>query len=278
MAIRVLLNALVRGSVALAFTAATPAAWAERIELTRADDKRTSAYWQPAPAPDRRPVIVALHGCGGLFSARGTTFDARYIEYTRLFHAAGWHVLLPDSFAGRSICAETTRARTVTVEDRRADVLAALDWLRARDDVDAARIVILGWSHGAMTALNVANAARSVYAQPLAGVALFYPGCRELLEFPFKVAAPVLMQLGEKDDWTPAKPCQALAQAARERNPAVPFDLIVYPDAYHAFDSARPVRFRPDVANGRGAHAGGNPAARSAAQARLMAFLHKVLQ
>ena len=252
-----------------------------RIDAARSADApptQVDLYWRPAPLAGRRPVVLALHGCGGLFTRNGKAFDARYLEYTQMFHAAGWHVLLPDSFAGRSICAETARERTVTVEDRRADVLAALAWVRARDDVDPARIALLGWSHGAMTALNTVNAARSGYAQPLAGVAVFYPGCRELLASPFKVAAPVLMQLGAKDDWTPARPCEALAQAAQQHNATVPFELVVYPDAYHAFDSARPVRFRPEVANGRGAHAGGNPAARAAAQARLMTFLHKVLQ
>jgi dienelactone hydrolase len=59
---------------------------------------------------------------------------------------------------------------------------------------------------------------------------------------------------------------------------AHPFDVIVYPDSHHGFDGTRPVRLRPAVADGKGAHAGGNPAARDASRKVLMEFLTKVLQ
>jgi dienelactone hydrolase len=68
----------------------------------------------------------------------------------------------------------------------------------------------------------------------------------------------------EKDDWTPAEQCQALAQRAQEAG--LPVSLKIYPGAYHAFDSAFPVRYIAERRNvnkedGRGATTGGNAAA-----------------
>ncbi|HXS41252.1 MAG TPA: dienelactone hydrolase family protein [Stellaceae bacterium] len=68
----------------------------------------------------------------------------------------------------------------------------------------------------------------------------------------------------EKDDWTPADQCQALAQRAQEAG--LPVSLKIYPGAYHAFDSAFPVRYIAERRNvnkedGRGATTGGNAAA-----------------
>lgn len=259
-------------------------ALAAPINLPVTGGPTLTAHWLPAADEGRRPAIIALHGCGGLYRRDGKTLDTRYTEYAELFHRAGWHVLLPDSFTARgqrSICATASTDREIRVETRRADVLAALVWLSARTDVDATRIAIVGWSHGAMTTLNTINAARTEYARPLAGAAVFYPGCSALLNWPFKVDVPVLMMLGEKDDWTPPARCVALAEQARQRNPDVAFTVLTYPDSYHGFDSAQPVRFRSDVPHGvdkKGVHAGGNPAARDSARTELMKFLTRVLQ
>jgi dienelactone hydrolase len=86
--------------------------------------------------------------------------------------------------------------------------------------------------------------------------------------------APLLMLLGEADDWTPAAPCKALAAAA---GPAVQWEA--YAGAYHGFDGTAPVRLRRDVPNGaqpgQGVHVGADPVARSAAEQRLASFLRQ---
>jgi dienelactone hydrolase len=80
----------------------------------------------------------------------------------------------------------------------------------------------------------------------------------------YKPAAPVLILIGENDDWTLAEHCRQLAVAARAAGH--PVTLKVYPGAHHAFDSPNRVRYvgtrvNPNAPGGRGATTGGNPIA-----------------
>jgi len=261
---------------------------ASRMTLALDAGGAISAHWFPLAGDAARPAVVALHGCGGLWQAgrpsRERRFEARYAEYVERLHAAGYHVLLPDSFSARgesSICAQKNARRGVTVETRRADVAAAVRWLAAQPVVDATRIVVLGWSHGAMTTLAAINAARADAARPVAAAAVFYPGCSALLRQDFVLAQPLLMLLGADDDWTPPTRCQALIERVRRAQPQADITLRVYAGSYHGFDGTAPVRFRPEVPNGtdpKGVHAGGNPAARAAALAELDRFLQRTRQ
>ena len=273
---------LVVAVLALGLFAAT--ASAERIVIERADDAPLAMHWLPAAGTnDARPAVVALHGCGGLYQRDGKTFERRYTEYTQRLHAAGYHVLLPDSFGSRGsgpICAIPNAQRNITAETRRADVIDAVRWLARREEVDGRRVVLLGWSHGAMTALSAVNAARPD-AVKVAGAIVFYPGCSALLEGPFRVEVPLLLLLGEKDDWTPPARCQQLVERARTAQPEADIATKTYADSFHGFDGMRPVRLRSDVPNGvdpGGAHAGGNPAARVQSQQDMDAFLARIMR
>jgi len=262
---------------------------AESVSLLRTDGTRIAAHWFAVPnASGPRPAVVALHGCGGLYRSRsngtGPSFDARYPDYVQRLHRAGAHVLLPDSFGSRgaaSICTVKRGARTITVETRRGDAIAAVQWLAARADVDARRIALLGWSNGATTALATIDAARAEHAPPLAGAIVFYPGCGALLAAPARIDTPLLMLLGERDDWTPPGPCIQLAERTHAARPEADITVKVYADSYHGFDSERPVRFRADVPNGAsraGVHQGGNPAARAQSRQDMDEFLARILK
>ncbi|HET9025533.1 MAG TPA: dienelactone hydrolase family protein [Burkholderiaceae bacterium] len=258
---------------------AAPTASAERVRIAAPDGTTLVAHWMPRPGGGFGPAVIALHGCAGLFERTGTAFDPRYPEYASLLHRAGFHVLLPDSFGSRgsgSICALPSGHRRITVEMRRGDALAAIDWLASHPDVDPRRIVLLGWSHGATTTLSALNTARPTYARTIAAAIVFYPGCSTILKEPFRLQAPLLMLLGEKDDWTPPRTCTQLAERTWAAQPDVAFDVHVYSDSHHGFDSTRPVRLWRDVSTGvdpKGVHTGGNPAARAAALREMSAFL-----
>jgi len=272
---------LSRTFTALAFAA--NCGFAQGIEpLTLAGEPPLQVQWQGAREAGRRPAVIALHGCSGLYNSRGR-FDDRYISYAERWNAAGWHVLAPDSFSSRgqgSICTQTAGERTIKVAHRRDDVLRAATWLMTRTDVDPQRIAVVGWSHGAMTALEIVD--RSLWrSQPPAAIVAYYPGCggwkRRALVQP---AAPLLMLLGEADDWTPAAPCKELAERFQSGHPGV-VTVHIYPDGQHGFDSRSPVRFRPEIPAGagkRGVHVGGNAAAREASLAELDQFLAQYLQ
>ncbi|MDH5208118.1 MAG: dienelactone hydrolase family protein [Burkholderiaceae bacterium] len=258
---------------------AAPLARAERVQIQAPDGTQLTAHWMPRPGAGTGPAIVALHGCGGLYGRDGKVFDSRYPDYVTRLNKAGFHVLLPDSFGSRgsgSICAVPGRQRGITVETRRGDAIAAVEWLAKHPDVDPRGILMLGWSHGATTTLSAINASRPFHAQPLAGAVVFYPGCAAALKESFRLRTPVLMLLGEKDDWTPPARCIELAERTLRSQPDADLAVHLYSDSYHGFDSTQPVRLRLDVRGGvsrEGVHVGGNPAARAGALAEVDAFL-----
>ena len=273
-------------SALLGSAAATPA-WADPQalqvpSLDRVDGQALSlpGHWFAARQAGRRPAVVLLHGCGG-FRDRQGQIGARYTAMAEALNQAGVHALLLDSLtprAERELCTQVTGSRRVTQVNRRRDALGALQWLAARSDVDATRLGLLGWSNGGSTVLAATNRRhREVQRAPvLAHLAVaFYPGCEADRSRGYEGSAPLLMLLGEADDWTPAAPCQALAASANGVRPQVE----TYPDAHHGFDGTGDVRRRRDVPNGahpgQGVHVGGNPAAREAATLRLWRFLRE---
>lgn len=244
------------------------------------------AHWLPAERAELRPAVLALHGCGGLY-ARGGGLAARYRETADRLHAAGYAVLMPDSFGSRGlrdVCQTRYRDRSVDVARRVQDARAALAWLAAQPQVDARRIGVLGWSNGATTALNLLEQ-RRIHPEPgepgIAGAAVFYPGCGPLARrHAVLEAAPLLMLLGALDDWTPAQPCVDFARSLQARGGGSDVTVQVYEDSYHGFDGTAPVRLRADVPNGtspQGVHQGGNPQARAKSLAALDAFWSRVL-
>jgi dienelactone hydrolase len=145
--------------------------------------------------------------------------------------AKGVALLIVDSFWPRQewlgVCEKSQADRSYSAREAR-DIYAALDVLKAMPEIDAKRIFVQGYSLGASGALAAINSeTAAVHAAKLAGVIAFYPDCRASV----KPSAPALILIGEKDDWTPAAPCQALSG-----EPNV--DVVVYPGAVHAFAAA----------------------------------------
>ena len=231
-----------------------------------------------AAATSPAPAIAMFHGCGGAYDGKGA-LSRRLREYAELFNGLGMHVLVVDSLTARyekELCTQRTGTRRVTQANRRLDALGAIAYLAERSDVDEKRIGLIGWSNGASTVLAATNLRhRDVAAatiRPAFAIA-FYPGCEADLKRGYEPSTPLLMLVGELDDWTPPAPYVALAQAATEPRPEVER----YPGAWHGFDSALPVRLRKDVPNGvhpgQGVHVGGDAAAWRASRDRVVRFV-----
>lgn len=230
---------------------------------------------------DRAPAIVLMHGCSGMWGRDGepTRTHAAWAEH---FQKHGFMALLVDSFGPRGqkeICTQKKRP-ILPGRDRALDAYAALAWLAARDDVDPKSVHLMGWSNGGSTVLQAVSAttpARKKTEARFRSAVAFYPGCTPLGRTAYAPTVPLLIQAGAADDWTPAKPCEELAEAARGRGADVQID--VYPGAHHAFDGvAGQVRMRADVSNsasptGWGATVGPNPEAREKAWKRATDFL-----
>ena len=201
------------------------------------------------------------------------------------FVAAGYAVLLVDSFnprGFRTIC--TTRDRPITAEeDRPYDAYAALAWLRRQPFVKADRVGMMGWSHGAMTALAAISDAmiREVgwTAPGFVTAVAFYPGCLKLSKTDYATRVPLLMQLGAEDDWTPARYCHRLEQKIRDHGGTVEVDT--YEGAYHAFDNPTGhvhERSTSNTGGTRTVHVGRDDAAAEKSAARVMAWFAERLR
>lgn len=73
--------------------------------------------------------------------------------------------------------------------------------------------------------------------------------------------APLLILVGELDDWAPAEPYRRLTENARQAG--YPVTIKIYPGAHHAFDNNSQVRYVAECVNlnaptGRGATTGGH--------------------
>ncbi|MDY7579470.1 dienelactone hydrolase family protein [Herbaspirillum sp. RTI4] len=247
-----------------------------------------TAWWIKADDKGKEsPTIIALHGCGGLYSIiRGpkSEFTPRYITMAKLLNREGYNVLFPDSFTARgksSVCRDTQREQRAGSLARRFDVQAAMRWLAKQKEVDTSRIALIGWSQGASTVLATLNEADTpkMAVQPAAAVA-FYPECRDYLgtNAPYRNAAPLLILMGEDDDWTPPQACTKLEQQQSDKGSGITLHL--YPDSHHNFDApGLPILVRMDVDGAsKGVTMGSNTDAGSAAYNDLLAFLKEKMR
>ena len=257
--------------------------------------------------PGPFPAVVIMHDCSGL----GPRSSGAPIRWARELVERGYVIVVPDSFTTRGhaggVCTNPSPSRNNVAPARRAlDAYAALAYLRTLTYVHGSRIGIMGGSHGGSTTL-ASVVAPETEREPLAqekrtgfsaAVAL-YPNCAARLggwrtvrqaggSGPittyvgvYKPVAPLLILIGENDDWTPAEPCRQLTEIARQAGYFV--SIKVYPGAHHSFDSNFPVRYDPARVNGnsptgRGATTGGDPKAWDDSVREVIAFFGQHLK
>jgi len=188
------------------------------------------------------PALVFLHGCGGLLSTNGAIRE-RERDWARRLTALGYVVLMVDSLTPRNqgeMCSQTGFSLPIYL-DRPKDLYAALRYLQGLPDVRPDRIGIMGWSQGGGAILlgiradSLGRPAELPQGDFRVAVG-FYPGsCRDSAHrAPWTSAIPLLVLLGENDNWTPLVPCRTFVEGAAKRGS--PIEAHVYPGAYHDFD------------------------------------------
>lgn len=278
-----MLTCLLRLAALLTSLALLPAAGLaggyERVRVPIEDGQLDAVLYRPA-GPGPFPAVVALHGCGGLWRDNGQ-LSTRHSDWGERLAQAGFLVLMPDSYGSRKLGSQCG-VKDLTVRpsrERVVDANASRYWLQMRDDVLPGSISLLGWSGGGSAILSASRKdRRPADAKPdFARAVAFYPSCRTQSESAsFAARLPVLILMGDADDWTPPAPCDFLAKSAQARGEKV--ELVLYPGALHDFDHPRlEVKERSDIAysaTGTGkATVGTNPAAREDALKRVITFL-----
>ncbi len=230
------------------------------------------------------PAVVLMHGCHGV--------SASTHEWARWFRDSGYVAIVVDSWRPRGIADGCVPAETEVPNTARFDdAVGALRWLHARPYVDRARIGIIGWSNGGVFAMATVNGpslerARArgvVMPEPgfRASVAMYPGGCYSLVKE--QVVRPLLLLIGDADDWTSPRECTEMVEAMRARGADA--SLVLYPGAVHYFDVRAQTRtVLADVENRNkpggccGATVGYDAAAAKDARRRIGAFFGYHLQ
>ena len=180
------------------------------------------------------PAVVLLHGCLGVRAK-----DTRWAEALR---EQGYVALVVDSMTGRGLTSIDQRrgvcqGMALWGGTRAADVAASLAYLRTLPYVDAARLGVMGFSHGAWAALDFLAGASDDDVRGLGAVVGFYPYCgmASLARWRgWQVDLPALLLLAAADRIVSTSQCESLASRATANGRRVL--LTIYPDVGHSFD------------------------------------------
>ena len=180
------------------------------------------------------PAVVLMHGCHGVSDSN--------LQWAEWFRARGYVALVVDSWTPRGIGDGCPPGPDIPNTERFDDAVGALRWLQARPYVDRRRIGLIGWSNGGVFALAAINgpslerARRRGVEMPepgyAASVAMYPGGCSSLVKE--QVVRPLLLLIGDADDWTLPSECAEMIEAMRSRGSDA--TIVLYPGAYHYFD------------------------------------------
>ena len=166
----------------------TPSAYGmpyEEVRLSTEDGVHLAAWYVPSPSG---PTVVLLHGLHG---NRAGDLPLAANLYDR-----GYGFIIPDLRAHGESDGTVT---TLGVKETR-DVRAAVDYLKAREDVDRERIGILGTSLGAavtiMSASEIPELRAAVATSGFASIEWVVQHQFEMLESVPQWLAPVVVAMG----------------------------------------------------------------------------------
>ncbi len=224
------------------------------------------------------PVVIALHGCGGLGS-RSEPVQVRYRDWAEQLLKDGKAVLFPDSYGSRELGPQChVRERRITARrERVTDILAARQWLMQQGWVARDRISLMGWANGASALLWAVRPQLLLHrAEPdFRSAVAFYPDCRLSSRLGWSARIPTLVLIGANDDVSSPPACRQMVEGAHGRSALT--RIVVYPSAYHDFDRPNlPLHTadqNTDGADPEKGHVGTDAEARADSQRRVAEWL-----
>jgi dienelactone hydrolase len=193
-------------------------------------------YLPPGSHPARSvPAVILLHGSGGVLGARELTYAP---QLARMGVAA----LVVDSFGARRDRGTDFIERVLNITETMmlADAYSGLSFLAARPEIDPRRVVLTGFSYGAMATMYGLYAQVADKLAPpglrFAGHVAFYGPCIARFDDSRTTGAPLLMLMGGKDEITDQRRCAEIAADLRQGGSQV--EAIAYPEAVHQWDGA----------------------------------------
>jgi len=189
--------------------------------------------YTPSTVKPNSPAVVLMHGIGGLYNRAG---DRRiYFDYADYLAQQGITVLVIDSHSSRGMDVATqTSATNVTVHTFVTDVYKGLEYLRTLPHVNKNKIGLMGFSKGGLTTILATETRyRDAVSADKANFAFhipIYPGCQTFTTNPKLNGSPMLMLLGEKDNYTGLSGCYEIQKLVPNT------EIVVLKDATHSWD------------------------------------------
>lgn len=201
----------------------------------------TAGEFRVAQGSGRLPVVVLMHGSGGI----GPNIEM----WSRLLNAEGISTFAIDGFTGRGLVSTSTDQARLGRLNLILDIYGALGILAKHPRVDPQRIVLIGFSRGGQAAFYAAmqrfHTLWNRSGAEFAAYIPFYPDCAtRYIDDTKLVARPVRLIHGEADDYNPLRSCAA--QVERLKAAGADVTLTTYPGAHHGFDT--PLSDSPAVA------------------------------
>ena len=185
----------------------------------------------PQGATGRLPAVILQHGSAGS--------NGRDELWAKTFNEMGIASFLVDSFSGRGLSRTSLNLAQLNPYNMILDGYRAFDVLANHPRIDPARIALMGFSLGGVSALYSSLKRFQQMWNPRAAFAAyipFYAGCFSTLIGDTDVSAVPIRQFhGAADDYTPVAPCRAYFERLRAAGRDVL--LTEYPGAYHSFDN-----------------------------------------
>lgn len=187
------------------------------------------------------PVLLFMHGCSGPTPAHEQAWAKRFNEI-------GVAVIGIDSYTGRGTdWNDACNLTKMTPWERSGDIPAVMASLKDRDYADPKQVYLAGFSHGAGTIwtfleqlsnnevpLSLTQLPENNYEDTIKGAFMFYGSCLT----PLTVNINSLMLLGDDDRYIDESVCQNYAKTYPSN--ADNFEYVIYPNATHTFDHAKP--------------------------------------
>ena len=185
-----------------------------------------------AQGPGRLPVVVMVHGSGGV----GANIDM----WSKELNEMGIATFVIDGFTGRGLTSVSADQARLGRLNFIVDIYRALEIVAKHPRIDPARIALMGFSRGGQATLY-ASLKRFHQLWNKSGVEFvayvpFYPDCMTSFVSETDVTdRPIRIFHGTPDDYNPVAPCKAYVERLRAAGRDA--GLTEYPNAPHSFDN-----------------------------------------
>ncbi|MGA9892386.1 MAG: dienelactone hydrolase family protein [Xanthobacteraceae bacterium] len=184
-----------------------------------------------APGTGRHPLVVLVHGSGGI--------EENIARWEKVFASLGISTFAINSFTGRGVASTVADQSKLGRLNLVLDLYRSLAVLDADPRIDPGRIAVMGFSRGGQATLYASlKRFQKMWnpsgIDPAVYVALYAPCITTYIDDTQVSDHPIRIFHGRTDDWVEVTPCRAYFE--RLKRTAKDVQMTEFPNTWHAFD------------------------------------------